>query len=308
MDFPPKEKNPKEDFLSEIISENYPIFIPYDDSSNNIFRSNENISIGFSDNRDNFINRAESNNIVMNKPQNENPIREEKDKKKNDNKNYIKTFSENKQANFRDSKVQFTSHSVDLESKNNFSEIYRQDKYIKAFKSRLVRFLTNKINDLLKKSKLGGHIFLPNSLFFTSKANLDENKKFLNFSVKEIFCYFNAKKCHYNEIPTRQNKNKDKIEKILSKEYLMDEKNKEIIHEIKSFLLMKFEDAVKIFYESQDFKGFISERKIQFFDESFKKEKNFSLLEKDGFVRFFRTNSGYHKKGKISFNTYYTEP
>ena len=48
---------------------------------------------------------------------------------------------------------------------------------------------------------------------------------------------------------------------------------------------MTVEKSIELFYQSEFFKKFSNEEKIKFFDNNFIKEKGFSMLEKNGFIK-----------------------
>ena len=53
---------------------------------------------------------------------------------------------------------------------------------------------------------------------------------------------------------------------------------------LKKFFNMTFQDAIYIFYESNQFKDYSSSPKTIFLDRQFVKAKGFSLLEKNSFL------------------------
>ena len=57
---------------------------------------------------------------------------------------------------------------------------------------------------------------------------------------------------------------------------------------------MTFQDAIKLFYESNQFKDYSSSTKTIFLDKQFNKAKGFSLREKNA---FFKLMKNYNKTG-----------
>ena len=51
---------------------------------------------------------------------------------------------------------------------------------------------------------------------------------------------------------------------------------------------MTVEKSIELYYQSESFKVFSNEEKIKFFDNEFIKEKGFSMLEKNGFIKLIK--------------------
>ena len=181
---------------------------------------------------------------------------------------------------------------------------YRHDYYIKEFKRMFLKFLKNKVNEQIiiinieiekKKGKLKIHT--PNKELYGGNSKEEDNKKFIDKTVKEVFIDQSIDKKDNN------NKNKNKKGTSLQKdnevifniieEYQetlltkMGEKEQykkqyEEIKKLKEFLGLKIRYALDMYYNSEEFGEFRSNPKIKYYDEKFKNERNrnLSLLEK----------------------------
>ena len=137
----------------------------------------------------------------------------------------------------------------------------------------------------LKRLKL----FSPSYKYFTGNSNDKDNKIFLNFTVEKIFSYPEGKIQKNDNRLQRQNK---EIIKTLI-EYIDEEFPDEIpenFQKLKKFFDMTFQDAIILFYESNQFNDFSSSKKTIFLDNQFIKAKGFSLLEKNGFLKLIKNN------------------
>ena len=190
---------------------------------------------------------------------------------------------------------------IDEESSENNNDnvqvnhpLYRQDYYVKQFKVHysiwLRKILNQKLKILLKESNSNKkHIkFYPlNSLQFTANPKYEDNKIFLSKTIKSILIV--GIDCIKS---SNQKKNKKNIEIV---ENIYKEKNKEIKCDLLSFLNMTMEDSIKIFYDEEEFHKFRRLENIIYFDKKFYQEKNFSLLEKYGFIELIKNYKGNSK-------------
>ena len=192
------------------------------------------------------------------------------------------------------------------EIKNNIFNkypLYRQDYYVKQFKVRysiwLRNILNNKLKILIKETNsIRKHLkFYPlNSLQFTANPKYEDNKYFLSLKIKDILIVgINCIKS------SNQKKNKENMDII----YRMYQEYKGKIDERKcdllSFLYLTMEDSIKIFYDEEEFKNFKNSKTIIYFDQKFYQEKNFSLLEKYGFIELIKNYKGNAKSNNTSF-------
>ena len=178
-------------------------------------------------------------------------------------------------------------------TKSNFAEetddstlpaYFRMDMAKKHFKVRISQYATDILNKLIKESDLSDakidNIHLPNSKLFTSKVTECANYNSLNYTIKEIFIIGKD-----TEILQKNNfKTISQIYQIME-QY---EKLPENLEKVKNFLEMKYEDLIKMFYDSEEFKSFKNEKKTIFFDDGIKAQEGFSLLEDYGLIKLFK--------------------
>ena len=180
---------------------------------------------------------------------------------------------------------------------------YRLDYYKKAFKVNCFKHLTKFLNYLLSKCNLPNKefknkkIFKPNNEYFTSNAKEEDNYIFLYMKLKDIFCYI--KNDNKSQGISLQKSNKQLIDMILNyfeqkgNNYSKDYEN------LKKYLNMSMEEYIKIYYDTDEFKKFCKEEKIQFYEKEFIKEKKFGMLEKYGFLRLIKM---YQKNENKNFS------
>ena len=114
---------------------------------------------------------------------------------------------------------------------------------------------------------------------YTGNPKEKENYNFLSYKVKDILVY---------------GENKNKQNRQYNNNLLIDfiEKNKakakdKICYEKLIFVLFQpLEKAIEDFYNDEnEFEKINQDKKCLFYDKYFKKETNFSLLEKNGFLK-----------------------
>ena len=174
----------------------------------------------------------------------------------------------------------FICHNVQKE------KIYRKDYYYKHFKAIFGKYVKNKINDLKNKCfpNLIFNNFSTPSYYFIGNPKEIDNFKFLSWSIKEIMIYKeNVKKIN------RQHNNRlliDYINKSGEKT-----KDKKAYTELIDYINNKLENAFLDFYENQnEFDKICKDENCIFFDNFFKKETGYSLLEKYGFLKVIQKN------------------
>jgi hypothetical protein len=176
-----------------------------------------------------------------------------------------------------------------IEQVKDFSNVsYRLDGYKKAFKVNCFQFLTNTLNELLPKELIGKKKFYkPNHESFTANVKEEDNLNFLSMTLKEVYTYIEIDKDKKAKGTKKKDKNADLIEIIFnykSKSY-DDSQN---LEKLKQYLDMTVEKSIELYYQSESFKVFSNEEKIKFFDYEFIKEKGFSMLEKNGFIKLIK--------------------
>jgi len=168
----------------------------------------------------------------------------------------------------------------------NKEKIYRKDYYFKHFKALFGKYIKNKLNNL--KNKCFPNFVLNNfstpNYYFIGNPKQGDNYNFLSWSIKDILT-FRENKNKYN----RQFNNKMIILYIEKNEN--KSKDKKAYIELINYINCKIEDAFLDFYENKsEFEKICSDKDCIFFDEFFKRETGFSLLEKNGFVKVIRSN------------------
>ena len=167
----------------------------------------------------------------------------------------------------------------------------RIDYVIKDIKVYMCKFFKEYGNELihncnfqnrLNKAKL----FAPSYKYFTGNSNFKDNKKFLQFSMEEIFTYPDETLAKDDNRLQRQNK--DTIKNI--KDHIEEKYSDDIperCQKMLDFFKMSFEDAISLFYESEYYKKYCSSEKARR-DEYFIKVKGYSILEKNAFIKLIK--------------------
>lgn len=153
----------------------------------------------------------------------------------------------------------------------------RIDYLIKNLKKYSSDCMLRIINEILKKYSFDKLLSKPSSSLYTSVTKISSNIKFMEMAIKDILTLGkNKPNC------SRQTKNSKIIENIEKSE----------IKEIKNFLEMKLKDFYEnIFFESKEFKDFCDSNRNKAIDEEFMKENKYSLLEKNGYIRYLYNSS-----------------
>ena len=178
-----------------------------------------------------------------------------------------------------------------LETKKEMEILPRIDYAIKNFKVTAVKYIKEYGNSLIKECKFKGELknkklFSPSNKYFTGISNEKENNIFLDFTVAELLSYPNDEFGEIKDNRLQQN-NKKIIQqmrelinnmKIITKEYraLLD------------YFNMSFEEALILFYQSNEFSVYKETEKAKFLDSQFIKVKGFSLLKKNSFISMMR--------------------
>ena len=224
--------------------------------------------------------KKEDDNSFLSKKRNINSIIEEKQE-------FEKEFKSNLEQTKKETKESTNCISPKFKKKlfESKSKIYRNDYYIKKFKVECFsNYLTDKLNKLLKVCSFPKHlnlskIYMPNNKAFTSIANLKINQTFLPKKIKDIFSLGNGK-------GKNQIKNASIFSKIFNSEQYA--KNFQAYEELINWLDMTMENSIKEYYNSEEFKNFERDEEIIKYDEAFKKEKKFSLLNDFGFLKLIK--------------------
>jgi hypothetical protein len=201
---------------------------------------------------------------------------------------------------------------------------YRHDYYIMAIKTDFLEYVQDELNDLIDNislcKKFGQHyIHTPNRKLYGGNPKEKDNREFINKTVEEVFIDQGIPKfkkiendIEINEIKntkgtSRQEDNENIFNKIKNKICLANYENSQKYKEqsnaieiLTKFLKTKIRDVLDEYYDSKKFVKFCSSSKIKYYDEKFKKERNrnFSLLEKNNFVKLVEMPFYSNKKSQ----------
>lgn len=169
----------------------------------------------------------------------------------------------------------------------------RLDYVIKDIKVYMCKFFKEYGNELIHncnfKNRLNkAKLFAPSYKYFTGNSNFKDNKRFLQFSMEEIFTY--PDKTLAKDDNRLQRQNKDIIKDI--KDHIEEKYSDDIperCRKMLDFFKMSFEDAIMLFYESEYYKKYCSSEKARR-DEYFSKIKGYSILEKNAFIKLIKAH------------------
>ena len=168
--------------------------------------------------------------------------------------------------------------------KKNSNLKYRKDGYYKHFKVIFGNFLKKRINKLknICFPEYNKNNFSKPSYKYNGNPKEKDNYNFLSFKIKDILTYgkdeFKQNWQYNNYLLINYIENNEK-----------KAKNKDIYNKLILFLNDTLENAIVEFYEDKnEFENINNDKRCLFFDEYFKKEKGFSLLEKNGFIKAVR--------------------
>ena len=182
-----------------------------------------------------------------------------------------------------------SNHNTIIELIHNSTLKKNYESAPKMYLKRFENFLTKKGDKLIQDTKLPTKMIkrfklhAPN-LSFILQTKKRDNYKFLSLSVKDIFYYVKTGVDLKKNTPKR--KNKTLIDTIL--DYIESKDEDEQFEEVKIFFKMTLEEAYKLFEESEDFKRYAMDPKTILLEKEFKKKHNFSLLEKNGFIKYIK--------------------
>ena len=271
--------------IGNFIEDDFPLFENFD---YNPFLQEQKESKDKVENKNHSLNREEDktngyklvNRLIYKKPFNNKKILFliKKDEHKQNQKNKSQSIDNNN--NEMKKFIKFKCNNMNKE------KIYRKDYYFKHFKAIFGKYIKNKLNNL--KNKCFPNLVLNNfstpDYYFIGNPKQEDNYNFLSWSIKDILI-FRENKNKYN----RQFNNKMiilYIEKNGNKS-----KDKDAYNELINYINCKVEDAFLDFYENKsEFEKICSDKDCIFFDEFFKRETGFSLLEKNGFLKVIRSS------------------
>ena len=264
----------------------YFINVPQDNSGNNQYlfseyhEKDENIKEKNSNNNLNFIDEKKSEKISEGKLE----LKSENTKSFNSI-NCLNLNSQKKPKNISNPLIEVSRNYKNIKFKPR--KYFRVDDAKKHFKVAISHYAKKQLNIIIKESDLPKHlkkkIHLPNNLF-TSNPNELDNFRFLSFDLADVFTFGKTK-------DNLQGKNFENISNILNYNKFPEKSRK-----IKEFLSSKYEDIIKMFYNSEEFKDFEKQEKTIFFDNGVKQEKNISLLKNGGLLDLFRMTNKKRKR------------
>ena len=164
---------------------------------------------------------------------------------------------------------------------------WRLDYAKKHWKTKISQSLTNSINKKIKNSDLPEEykvkIHKPNSDLFSANTNESDNYVFLSKDLRTVFGI--GKEEDYDN----QKNNDENISNI----YEYFEKIRcniltEKMLEIKKFFEMKYEDFIRMFYESDELITFKQNKKTKFYDEGTRKQEGFIISEDYGLIKLLK--------------------
>ena len=170
---------------------------------------------------------------------------------------------------------------------------WRNDDTKLYWKPKIGQFGQKSLNKAIQESELPvkykKHIYLPSSKYFTGIATIEFNYHSLSEKVMDI--YSKGK-----EEEPRQNENYEAFTAILN--YCNEIGNDhlpESVKKVKDLIEMKYEDLIRMFYDSDYFIDFKEKEKdkIQFHDEGIKLQEGFSLSEDYGLIKLFKKRKRY---------------
>ena len=164
---------------------------------------------------------------------------------------------------------------------------WRLDYAKKHWKTKISQSLTNCINKKIKDSDLPEEykvkIHKPNSDLFTANTNESDNYVFLSKDLRTIFII--GKDEDYDN----QKNNDEHISNIYEYFEKIGYNNlSEKMLEIKNFFEMKYEDFIRMFYESEEFIIFKQNKNTKFYDEGTRRQEGFTISENYGLIKLLK--------------------
>ena len=159
---------------------------------------------------------------------------------------------------------------------------YRKDYYFKAFKTKFIKWMINKLNKI--KSECNFEVKLqnfrkPNSIKFTSNPKINFNYNKLDEKVKQILILGGEEKAN-----NRQSDNKNLLVQI--QKFKCENKNK--YNELENFLNINLKEAYYEFYNDEKAYGEMCRDEVMLFYEygfQLETKSKYSLLKKYGFIK-----------------------
>lgn len=146
-------------------------------------------------------------------------------------------FIEQNQKEEMNKKLVFEVEEKTKTERKNQSKKCRRDYTLKRFKKNCMKYVMNNLNKNLPKKY---HLYLPNSLEFTSVITYTDNRKWFNWTIMEIITTYGTKK---------KGSNKKKLEKIENSPILGDN-----LAYLQKILLKSFKEVIVDYSHSDAFK------------------------------------------------------
>ena len=180
----------------------------------------------------------------------------------------------------------FDITKVDKANKKSIPLYPRIDDYKIYWRSKINKYYIEKINSLIEESDLPNElkkiIHAPYYKGFTIKVKCSSTKEDLGKSMSAILTIG-----HENQKNQRQNWNN--IQAIIGHN---SNHQSESVQKIVDLLNKSYEQVIREFYDSPKFLELCNDDTAKFYDEEFRKQKGFSLFQKNGLIKIFKGNKG----------------
>ena len=184
----------------------------------------------------------------------------------------------------------FDITKVEKASKKSIPLYPRIDDYKIYWRAKINKYYIERINSLIKESDLPNElkkiIHAPYYKGFTIKVKCSSTKEDLGKAMSTILTIG-------HKTQKNQSQNCNNIQAIFN--YNANHQS-ESVQKIVDLLLKTYEQVIGVFYESPKFVELCGDDTAKFYDEEFKKQKGYSLFEKNGLIKIFKGNQG-NKKG-----------
>ena len=248
--------------------------------------------IGDNENLDKSIKIDEGNSPSLDKDkENENNknISTKANSKENEESKILKvTNNSNNEKEVKNIKI------IEFKPKITKPRYWRLDYAKKHWKTKISKSLTNCINEKIENSDLPEEykvkIHKPNSDLFTANTNELDNYVFLSKDLRTILIIGKENTDNHKNNDVHISNIYEYFEKIgynnLSEKML----------EIKKFFEMKYEDFIRMFYESDELIIFKQNENTKFYDEGTRKQEGFTISEDYGLIKLLKRKRG---RGKL---------
>ena len=184
----------------------------------------------------------------------------------------------------------FDITKVEKANKKSIPLYPRIDDYKIYWRAKINKYYIERINSLIEESDLPNElkkiIHAPYYKGFTIKVKCSSTKEDLGKAMSTILTIG-------HKTQKNQSQNCTNIQAIFN--YNLTHQS-ESVQKIVDLLLKTYEQVIGDFYESPKFVELCIDDAAKFYDEEFKKQKGYSLFEKNGLIKIFKGNQG-NKKG-----------